>query len=169
MTMGDRVALLKDGELQQVDTPRHMYEKPANVFVAGFIGSPAMNITQFPLRDGQADLGHGSSFAIPRVAADQVSGEGTITVGYRPESLEIVGQGTPGSFPVVVNVVEELGAEGFAYCSFIDTNGQPTGLTDVIVRVDPKTVPMKGERIYLRINEGEAHLFSTGSGLRLNI
>ncbi|RZS87596.1 carbohydrate ABC transporter ATP-binding protein (CUT1 family) [Motilibacter rhizosphaerae] len=169
MTMGDRVALLKDGVLQQVDTPRHMYEKPANVFVAGFIGSPAMNITQFPLVDGGADLGHGAHFPVARAAVDQVAGESSITVGYRPESLDVVSQGTEGSFPVVVNVVEELGAEGFAYCSFIDANGQPTGLTDVIVRVHPQAVPMKGERIYLRIRAGQEHLFSTSTGLRLNV
>ncbi|RKS79967.1 multiple sugar transport system ATP-binding protein [Motilibacter peucedani] len=169
MTMGDRVALLKDGVLQQVDTPRAMYEKPANVFVAGFIGSPAMNISQLPIVDGGADLGHGSTLPLPRTSLDAVSGEKTITVGYRPESLDVVPQGTPGSFPVIVNVVEELGAEAFAYASFVDSNGQPSGLTDIIVRVPARSVPMKGETIYLTIKEGQQHLFSTASGLRINV
>ena len=97
------------------------------------------------------------------------SGEKTITVGYRPESLDVVPQGTPGSFPVIVNVVEELGAEAFAYASFVDSNGQPSGLTDIIVKVPARGVPMKGETIYLTIKEGEQHLFSTASGLRIDV
>ncbi|NHC46813.1 ABC transporter ATP-binding protein [Motilibacter aurantiacus] len=168
MTMGDRVAVLKDGVLQQVDSPRHMYERPANVFVAGFIGSPAMNLTQFPVTAEGADLGHGAVLPLPRVALDQLGGEREVTVGYRPESLTVVPQGTPGAFPVMVNVVEELGAEAHAYCSFLDAQGGPTGRTDVIVRVEPRAVPDKGSQIYVRINQNEEHLFSVSSGNRID-
>src|SRR5689334_11633936 len=94
MTMGDRVAVLKDGVLQQADTPINLYDRPANVFVAGFIGSPAMNIFELPLTAEGADLG-GFTLPLPRPAVEALSreGAGKVTLGFRPESVELVGQG----------------------------------------------------------------------------
>ncbi len=168
MTMGDRVAVMKDGLLQQVDTPRNLYDKPANVFVAGFMGSPAMNLAQYAIKNGGADLGSGSILALPRQAVDATASEGKITIGYRPESLNVVTEGTAGSFPVIVNVVEELGSDAYAYCSFPkgDTAGG-TGRTDIIARVDPRRTPQKGEKIWLQIRDGEQHLFNSGTGTRI--
>ena len=80
MTMGDRVAVLKDGLLQQVDTPRNLYDNPVNAFVAGFIGSPAMNLLTVPVSNGQALLGN-FKVAVPAIAGSQV------TVGVRPEGF----------------------------------------------------------------------------------
>ena len=108
MTMGDRVAVLKDGLLQQVDTPRNLYDKPANAFVAGFIGSPAMNLLKTTVSGGKASLGK-LSIDVPASAGSSV------IVGIRPEGLVAASDG----FAVTVEVVEELGSDAFVY-------GQPT-------------------------------------------
>jgi multiple sugar transport system ATP-binding protein len=173
LTMGDRIAVLKDGLLQQVGTPRDMYDTPANVFVAGFIGSPAMNIGTFPITDGVAKVGS-AGIAVPRdvigtLAADD---NNSITIGFRPEALDVVPQGTPDSIPVSVNIVEELGSDAFVYGSLVGAAGAEdvrsgAGDSQVIVRVDPRQVPAKGETIAVRIRTGEQHLFHAGSGERI--
>lgn len=173
LTMGDRIAVLKDGLLQQVGTPRDMYDTPANVFVAGFIGSPAMNIGTFPITDGVAKVGS-AGIAVPRdvigtLAADD---NNSITIGFRPEALDVVPQGTPDSIPVSVNIVEELGSDAFVYGSLVGEAGAAdvhsgAGDSQVIVRVDPRQVPAKGETIHVRIRTGEQHLFHAGSGERI--
>src|SRR5436190_16318196 len=124
MTMGDRVAVLKDGLLQQVDTPRNMYDRPANLFVAGFIGSPAMNLVEVPITDGGVKFGN-SVVPVNRDALKAASDKGdrTVTVGVRPEHFDIVEhngaaasalskdtEDAPAGLAVSVNVVEELGA-----------------------------------------------------------
>jgi multiple sugar transport system ATP-binding protein len=174
LTMGDRIAVLKDGLLQQVGTPRDMYDTPANVFVAGFIGSPAMNIGTFPVLDGVANLGR-ARVAVQRSVISQFTDDDKnhVTVGFRPESLDVVPAGTPDGIPVIVNIVEELGSDAFVYGSLTNEFGHAdavhsgAGDAQVIVRVDPRQVPSKGETIYVRIREGETHLFHAGSGQRI--
>ena len=174
LTMGDRIAVLKDGLLQQVGTPRDMYDTPANVFVAGFIGSPAMNIGTFPVLDGVANLGR-ARVAVQRSVIGQFTDDDKnhVTVGFRPESLDVVPAGTPDGIPVIVNIVEELGSDAFVYGSLTNEFGHAdavhsgAGDAQVIVRVDPRQVPSKGETIYVRIREGETHLFHAGSGARI--
>ena len=129
MTMGDRVAVLKDGDLMQVDTPLNLYDKPANLFVAGFIGSPAMNLLKAHNVDGHAKLGD-IEVPINRSAAGKAHGD--ITIGVRPESWRIVGEGE--GIPVKVSVVEELGADGFVY----GTSGAEGTPDQVIVRIDAR-------------------------------
>jgi len=163
MTMGDRVAVLKDGVLQQVDTPRAMYDRPANVFVAGFIGSPAMNVHTVPLVDGGVQ--YGTTIApLDREAAAQAAEEGAteVTVGVRPESYDFVTE-ADGGLPVEVTVVEELGADAFAY-GVAKLNDNPEQL---IVRVDSRRPPEKGSVMYLKPRSGEQHLFSAITGERL--
>src|SRR3954462_13915075 len=114
MTMGDRVAVLKDGVLQQVDTPLNLYEQPVNAFVAGFIGSPAMNMGTFPVADGGVSVGDN---VIP-LSRETLSGGpagGKVIVGFRPESVELTREHVPGAFPIVVRLVEELGSDAFVY------------------------------------------------------
>ena len=140
MTMGDRVAVLKDGLLAQCDTPLNLYQKPANVFVAGFIGSPGMNITEFRVDDGEAVHGQARvRLATPTLTALRDEGADRVTIGFRPEDLDIVGDDEPGSFPVDVALVEELGSDAFLY-------GTPTGEPDsqIISRVDPRKPPAQG-------------------------
>jgi multiple sugar transport system ATP-binding protein len=160
MTMGDRVAVLKDGFLQQVDTPRNLYDNPANAFVAGFIGSPAMNLLNAPVSGGQAKLG---SLGIDVPA----SAGATITVGIRPEGF------TPSStgFDVLVEVVEELGADAFVYGTPVDSSVKFANVTEegaqVIVRWDPKNPPKPGQTITVTANPAAVHLFNATTGERI--
>jgi multiple sugar transport system ATP-binding protein len=163
MTMGDRVAVLKDGLLQQCDTPRRMYEKPANVFVAGFIGSPAMNLIEAPIVDGGVAF-DGAVVPVDRDSLAKAVGRGekSVTLGIRPESFDNSSTGT--GIAVIVNVVEELGADAFAY----GTAKVDGGDVDVIVRVDARNTPAKGETLYFLPKAGETHIFSAVDGERLS-
>src|SRR3954451_19723253 len=120
MTMGDRVAVMNLGVLQQVDTPLKLYDKPVNLFVAGFIGSPQMNLIAAKAVDGAARIGR---YTVPVDPASERRMEGNITVGVRPESWRIVSS-EHGGLPVSVTVVEELGADAFVYGTS-DVEGTP--------------------------------------------
>ncbi|WP_028278472.1 sn-glycerol-3-phosphate ABC transporter ATP-binding protein UgpC [Arthrobacter sp. H5] len=159
MTMGDRVAVLKDGILQQVDTPRNLYERPLNVFVAGFIGSPAMNILELPVTDGGVKFG-GITYPVAREVLDSAHG-GTVSLGVRPEDLEIAATGE--GLQVEVDVVEELGADAYLY-GHTEINGESH---DMVARVDGRRPPMKGDTVYVKPSQGHVHLFDTKDGLRL--
>ena len=160
MTMGDRVAVLKDGLLQQVDTPRNLYDNPANAFVAGFIGSPAMNLLTAPVSGGKAMLGN-LAISVPASAGSEV------TVGIRPESL------TPASdgFHVLVEVVEELGSDAFVYGKPADSNVKFANASDegvqIIVRWDPKNPPKEGSTIAVTAQTSVVHLFNSVTGERI--
>jgi len=107
MTMGDRVAVLKDGLLQQIDTPRNLYDRPNNVFVAGFIGSPAMNLLELPVVGDGVQFG-GTVYPVPHNVLEDATGK-TVTLGVRPEDLENAPEGE--GLQVEADVVEELGAD----------------------------------------------------------
>lgn len=109
MTMGDRVAVLKDGILQQVDTPRTLYDAPANAFVAGFIGSPSMNIINARITEGGAEFGS-TVIPIAREVLAKADGD-RVLVGVRPEDLHLTEQGAE----MKVGIVEELGADTYVY------------------------------------------------------
>jgi multiple sugar transport system ATP-binding protein len=162
MTMGDRVAVLKDGLLQQVDTPRNLYDKPANAFVAGFIGSPAMNLLNVPVSGGKANLG-GFSVDVPASAG------ALVTVGVRPEGFT---PATSGGFDVLVEVVEELGSDAFIYGKPVDKSIKFAQETDegaqIIVRWDPKNPPKPGATISVNAIASAVHLFDANSGERIN-
>ncbi|PYG01099.1 carbohydrate ABC transporter ATP-binding protein, CUT1 family [Georgenia satyanarayanai] len=174
LTMGDRIAVLKDGVLQQVGTPRDMYDRPANVFVAGFIGSPAMNLGTFRIEDGAAVLGD-VRMPLSRETISAMSGDekGEIVVGFRPESLDRVSAGTEGAIPVTVDLVEELGSDAFVYGRLAGSQELASHITSgagdsqIIVRIDPRDVPMKGDTIHARIRAGEQHNFAVSTGERL--
>jgi len=157
--MGDRVAVLKDGLLQQVDTPRNLYEKPANVFVAGFIGSPAMNLLQLPIVDGGVQFG---SAVIPVERDILAKTKATkLTVGIRPETLDVT---TGAGLDAHLDVVEELGADGFAYgTATIDGVAN-----EIVARVHGTDHPHAGDNVKFAVGEGIIHLFDVESGLRLN-
>jgi multiple sugar transport system ATP-binding protein len=159
MTMGDRVAVLKDGVLQQVDTPLNLYDKPRNLFVAGFIGSPAMNLLNAHSKEGRVRIG---DYEIPVDRAATSKANGDITVGVRPESWRLVGEGE--GLPVKVNVVEELGADGFVY-GHSGVEGTPD---QVIIRIDARRSHRKGETIYVTTDPQHVHVFDTDSGARLS-
>jgi multiple sugar transport system ATP-binding protein len=166
MTMGDRVCVLKDGYLQQVDTPRNLYDRPDNVFVAGFIGSPAMNLIDVDL-DAEGAVFAGRHMALPRSTMSALAGEGSksATVGFRPESVQLVPEGE--GFPFEVVVVEELGSDAYAYGT-LHTSRSAEGDKLLTIRVDAKKPPMKGETVHLRLQGDEAHVFSAESGRRVS-
>src|SRR4051812_48185680 len=150
MTMGDRVAVLRDGVLQQCAAPAELYARPVNVFVAGFIGSPAMNILSGDVVDGGVRLGK-AVLPVPRDRlARAATAGGRVTVGFRPESLELAGPGE--GIPVVVTVVEQLGSDAFLYAKLAghDTS-DPLDPSDVTVRVEPRQAPEDGRTIWLRV------------------
>ncbi len=161
MTMGDRVAVLKDGVLQQVDTPRNLYDAPINAFVAGFIGSPAMNLLTVPVSGGKAHLGN-FTLDVPASAGTSV------TVGIRPEGFAPAGAG----FEVAVEVVEELGADAFVYGRPVDASVKFANATDegaqVIVRWDPKNPPKPGSTVTVAANPAAIHLFDATTGARIS-
>lgn len=159
MTMGDRVAVLNAGVLQQVDAPRRMYDHPDNVFVAGFIGSPAMNLMDVAVTDGGVTFGDGT---LP-VRRDVIADAGDrLVVGVRPEDLTISTDGS--GLPVEVDVVEELGADAYIY-------GQVPGAAaddrPFIARVDGRTPPSKGEVVHFVPTADHLHVFHAESGVRL--
>jgi multiple sugar transport system ATP-binding protein len=168
--MGDRIAVLKDGLLQQVGSPLVLYDKPANAFVATFIGSPAMNIGTFPIRDGSVLIGE-ATVPLSREVAAAITpeDEGKLTVGFRPENLEPATKDTPGAIPVEIDIVEELGSDAYAYGSLKGSDPETTTLTggSLIARVNPREVPRKGDIVYLSIRQGEQHNFSASTGERL--
>jgi multiple sugar transport system ATP-binding protein len=170
MTMGDRVALLKDGILQQVDTPRNLYDHPGNAFVAGFIGSPAMNLVKVPVNESGARL---ANLTVPLkadvAAAVRASGLKEIILGIRPESFHAseTGQG----LKLRANLVEELGADAFVYG---DLPGQDTvdvgddgGAKPFVVRFDGRVPPKIGNEIALEVRTDETHAFNAETGERL--
>ncbi|MBO9522858.1 MAG: sn-glycerol-3-phosphate ABC transporter ATP-binding protein UgpC [Nocardioidaceae bacterium] len=159
MTMGDRVAVMNLGELQQVDTPLALYDKPANLFVAGFIGSPQMNLLEGTASGGSVTLG---TYRLS-LAESAPGAEGKVTVGIRPEAWRLVPE-SEGGLPVEVTVVEELGADGFAYGT-----AQLDGETaQIIVRVGGRDAVHKGETLYVVPEPSKVHVFDTATGERLS-
>ena len=157
MTMGDRVAVLKDGLLQQCASPRELFTHPANVFVAGFIGSPAMNLLQCTVGPDGAHFG---AFSIPLTPGQRTAvSSDQITVGVRPESLHVAAQ---GGLEATIDTVEELGSDSFLYCSpatheHLTFVARIEGLTTIRARTTVNLVP----------DPGSLHLFDTASGARL--
>ncbi|GAB3779937.1 ABC transporter ATP-binding protein [Nocardioides ungokensis] len=160
MTMGDRVAVMKLGELQQVDTPLNLYDKPVNLFVAGFIGSPQMNLLEATAVDGQAKIG---DYLVPVDPTASRKMRGNITVGVRPEAWRMVGE-NDGGLPVRVTVVEELGADAFVY----GTSGVEGTPNNIIVRVSARDSVRKGETIHVTTDPRNVHVFDTDTGERLS-
>jgi multiple sugar transport system ATP-binding protein len=158
MTMGHRVAVLKDGLLQQADTPRNLYDRPGNAFVAGFIGSPAMNLKTAPVVDGEAKLG-GLSVPLRSAAA---SGLSSVTLGIRPEAFQVATDGQEG-LQLRVDIAEELGADAYIY----GTSALESGDEQFVVRVDGKHVPRMGDTITLTVPPGNEHAFHPETGERL--
>ncbi len=148
MTLGHRVAVLHEGLLQQCDAPRVLYDRPTNTFVAGFIGSPGMNLLTLPVTNGSVELG-GVRVPVP-------AGHGSIVLGIRPEALDLAADGLPGE----VEIVEEIGADAFVFCA--------TELGRLVARTETRRAPERGSRVTLKPRPEEAHLFAAEDGSRLD-
>ena len=182
MTLGQRVAVMRDGFLQQVDVPQRLYEDPANVFVAAFIGSPSMNLLPATIAGDTASVG---SWTIPldrdRRPADVRDGQ--VTAGLRPEAFEdaAFADGSLPSLDVRVEVVEELGSDTFVFFKLdvdpivveeaVSDNADEdaTTLTAgdrglVVARVNSRTRAKVGEEITLVVDPSRLYFFSPESG-----
>jgi multiple sugar transport system ATP-binding protein len=157
MTMADRVAVMKDGILQQCASPRELFTTPSNLFVAGFIGSPAMNLMPATITDDAAQVG---SLSVP-LTADQrsaLSGQ-DVVVGVRPEAWEITAD---GGLDAHIDLVEELGSESFLYCS---APGVPD--KQVVVRQEGLSPARRGETVSLVPRPVGLHIFDSQTGERV--
>ncbi|HVK22884.1 MAG TPA: sn-glycerol-3-phosphate ABC transporter ATP-binding protein UgpC [Actinokineospora sp.] len=164
MTMGDRVAVLKDGILQQCDTPIGLFARPANLFVAGFIGSPAMNLIPTRVVGEQASIGGRPIPLTPHQRAALSSDK--LVVGIRPEGWAIV----PEGISATVDVVEELGSDQYLYCSSATTRIDPTvssATHSITIRTPGMSSWRPGDHIALAATPGAVHLFDPVTGYRL--
>jgi len=157
LTMGDRIAVLKDGLLQQVGTPRDLYERPTNVFVAGFIGSPSMNILPTELLSGAVRFGT----AVVPVAGASAGGE--VLLGVRPEDL-VLERPDGAGLTVEVDLAEELGADSYLY-GHTEYGGRRV---DVVARADGRKHPAAGEVVVLAPKAEHVHLFEPDTGRRIS-
>ncbi len=161
MTLGERIAILRGGDLQQIGTPHEVYTAPANLFVATFIGSPQMNLLDGTLAfDGDRSIvkGAGFHFTLARSAGHH---EGDVIVGVRPEHLVTAsGDGPPtGKFESRVEVVEPLGSEAYVYLAGAKGN--------VIARVAEEHMPRVGQTASFTIDASRIHLFDPRTEARL--
>jgi multiple sugar transport system ATP-binding protein len=169
MTMGHRVAVLADGQLQQCATPRELYDNPVNQFVAGFIGSPAMNLQAAPLTEDGARLA-GGTLPLPAAvrAAAAEAGLSELVIGIRPEHLHLAdglaegdGAGGAGVLSGEVILVEELGADALLHV-------RPAGGGDpMVARAEGRTSPVPGQRVTFRVRPDDVFAFHPGTGARL--
>ena len=160
MTMGNRVAVLSQGELQQCATPRELYDNPVNQFVAGFIGSPAMNLQTVPLTDGGVQVG-GSTLPLPpaiRGAATR-AGLQELVLGIRPEHLHLANGS--GDLSGEVMLVEELGADALLHVRLAGESGQ------VVARAEGRKPPSPGQRVTFNIQPEDVFGFDPSTGARL--
>ena len=175
MTMGDRVALLADGKLQQFATPADLYDRPDNAFVAGFIGSPSMNLFTVPVTERGVRLA-GHEIGLPQdvrstIGAQQLT---TVTLGIRPEQWSVGSDGGEG-IPARVDVVEELGSDAYLYGTLAESSGDLsataslTGSKDdaVVVRTGGRSGARRGDRVALTPSVEGLHLFHPETGARL--
>jgi multiple sugar transport system ATP-binding protein len=164
MTMGHRVAVLLDGVLQQCDSPRALYDTPANVFVAGFIGSPAMNIKTVTLSD---DGGIFGQMVLPltreQIAQAREGGEGKVTVGFRPEDCQLV-SASEGGMPIVVDLVEDLGSGANVY-GHAAINGSDERF---VVSTERRTSVNLGDTVFVKPRSDHHHAFHATSGVRIS-
>ncbi|MFB9313622.1 ABC transporter ATP-binding protein [Nocardioides plantarum] len=185
MTLGDRVAVLKRGILQQLATPRELYDNPGNLFVAGFIGSPPMNFLPATVEGTSVKLPFGS-VEIPADKAARAEGRGLLIAGIRPgdfEDASVVDQDTTGStFRATVEVVEWLGNEAYAYIPFEappevqsqlqelerDLDGESLR-TQLVVSLDGSSTVREGDEAEIWVNTAKIHLFDPTTGENLTI
>ncbi len=163
--MGHRVAVLRDGRLQQVGTPEELYDRPVNTFVASFIGSPAITLVDATVREGVAQV-HGSQIPLDRGVAAKAGD--TVVIGLRPEAWHLVDAGTDNGVDLKVDLVEALGSESFVYGTPV--GAEPTeGVSPqrVTVHSDKRVRPEVGEVVRVVPEGSEVHVFAADTGERL--
>ncbi|MDR6871622.1 multiple sugar transport system ATP-binding protein [Bosea sp. BE125] len=159
MTLADRIVVLQSGRIEQIGTPLELYNRPDNLFVAGFIGSPRMNL--LPARAaGQGAVAVGEAGQVVELGRETALTAGTsVTLGIRPEHIALAGEGEAG-LAMTVDLVERLGGESYLY-------GSAPGLPQITVRLDGQTSHGRGDHVALRFQPAHLHLFdAAGKALR---
>lgn len=168
MTLGQRIVVLNEGRVQQIDTPMCVYERPVNLFVAGFLGHPAMNFFSGKLSDDGRALLHAEGSVLPLLPARDdrnligVLGHAHLTVGLRPESLDLASAQTGGErlrIQVIVDLIESIGNEAYLHGTL--------GAWRVIARVPPRDLPQPGATATLCYSAQTLHFFDGENGRRL--
>jgi multiple sugar transport system ATP-binding protein len=194
MTLGDRVAVMRTGELQQVDSPRELYNNPINIFVAGFIGSPAMNFFAGKLQGGRVTVPFGD-LPLPdelRRSVESGAGSRDVIVGIRPEDFEdadLVGDRHRAGhvFEAPIELTESMGAEVYVYFSFEGDKAESQHLEELaadagtaevpgagggsqaVARLNPATKIEEGQRARLSVDTAKIHLFDPSDGSNLTV
>ncbi|MEH3033968.1 MAG: sn-glycerol-3-phosphate ABC transporter ATP-binding protein UgpC [Aeromicrobium erythreum] len=183
MTLGDRVAVMKRGVLQQLASPRELYEQPANLFVAGFIGSPPMNFLPATVEDGKVSLPFGD-FTLPADKAERTQGKGLLMAGIRPEHFEdaSVAGASENTFTAHIDVQEWLGDQQYAYVPYdaepqvqdqlreLARESDSDSLrTQLVVSLDSQSTVAEDSDVTLAIDTSKLHLFDPSTGENLTV
>jgi multiple sugar transport system ATP-binding protein len=168
MTMGDRIAILNDGQLQQCGTPLECYHEPNNLFVAGFIGDPSMNF--FPVtREGNTLVGDGFDYPVDDALATDVDQTTDLTLGIRPEDVELVdtesSETDAETFSAVVDVVEPMGDENSLYLTFesaTESDSPFVAQVESMIRAEPN------QHVAVRFPRNAIHVFNRNTGETLH-
>jgi multiple sugar transport system ATP-binding protein len=164
MTMGDRIAILDGGELQQVATPLECYHEPANVFVAGFLGEPSMNFFDVDF-DGETLVADSFEYPVSGEVAADLGGETDLVFGIRPEAIELVGEASgPHDFETEVDVVEPMGDENTVYLTFGDRDPDDA----VVATTSSMRQFSRGQSVVVRFPEEAIHVFDRRTGEALH-
>jgi multiple sugar transport system ATP-binding protein len=158
MTMGSRIAVMNEGKIQQLGAPQDIYDRPDNLFVAGFVGTPPMNFFEATLADGRVQ---GKGFTLP--VPPSLSGrDGRVVIGIRPENLMTSrdeAHGETAALPIAVEIVEPLGDAVLVHGS--------VGETTVIGKLEPRRAPRAGDQIDLWVEIENLHVFDAVTGRRI--
>jgi multiple sugar transport system ATP-binding protein len=183
LTLGQRVAVMRDGRIQQVDAPQHLYSDPANLFVAAFIGSPSMNLAEATVTDGVVEF---AGFRLVLAPGRQPARGGTLILGIRPESFEDAAFADPAlpQIEVEVSVLEELGADAHVIFPIDAPRVSAEELEAAVdepvegliaddqrslfnARIDPRTEAATGRSIRLAVDPAQFHFFDPETGATL--
>ena len=166
MTMGDRIAILDGGELQQIATPLECYHEPANRFVASFLGEPSMNFFDVTL-EGDRLVGDAFDYPIADDVRADLGGATDLVLGIRPEAVELVDEGGDHAFETTVDVVEPMGDENTVYLHF-DPDADPETAATLVATIDGFNRVSERDTVTARIPEDAIHLFDRGTGEALH-
>ncbi|SFR30446.1 MULTISPECIES: ABC transporter ATP-binding protein [Halorubrum] len=166
MTMGDRIAILDGGELQQVATPLECYHEPTNQFVASFLGEPSMNFFDVTL-EGDRLVGEVFEYSIDESVQSDLGGVTDLRLGIRPEAVELVDEGGEHAFETTVDVVEPMGDENTVYLHF-DPDADPETAATLVATIDGFNRVSEGDTVTARVPEDAIHVFDRATGEALH-
>lgn len=159
LTMADRIAVMRDGRIEQVDSPHAVFAQPANLFVAGFIGTPQMNLVPASLVERTADnigvfaIGADQQVRLPLTdATDAIDTGSAITLGIRPRNITLVDDAMPDALGMTIDLIEPMGAETLAHLR--------DGEQELRVVTDWRQTISEGDRVHVQFNRGAVHVFN---------